>query len=63
VSLWKRRGLIGGRPLPESPNTNPIENVWHELKEFLRMETKPRNKDELLRGIKFFGAQWTKPSV
>ena len=26
---------------PESPDMNPIENLWHELKEFLRREVKP----------------------
>ena len=25
----------------ESPDMNPIENVWHELKEFIRREVKP----------------------
>ncbi len=30
---------------------NPIENLWHELKEFLRREVKPRTKDELIGGI------------
>ena len=36
---------------PESPDCNPIENLWHELKEFLRREVKPRTKDELVQGI------------
>ena len=31
---------------PESPDANPIENLWHELKEFIRREVKPRNKQE-----------------
>ena len=34
---------------PESPDCNPIENLWHELKEHLRREVKPRNK--LIQGI------------
>ena len=29
---------------PESPDLNPIENMWHELKEFIR-------HDKLIRGI------------
>ncbi len=29
---------------PESPDCNPIENLWHELKEFIRRETKPKIK-------------------
>ena len=39
---------------PESPDLNPIENMWHELKEFLRREVKPRTKDELVDGIQQF---------
>jgi transposase len=29
---------------PESPDCNPIENLWHEMKEYLRREVKPDNK-------------------
>ena len=49
---------------PESPNLNPIknlprfccpiENLWHELKKYIRHEIKPRTKDELVEGIKLF---------
>ena len=39
---------------PESPDLNPIENMWHELKEFLRREVKPHTKDELIGGIHRF---------
>lgn len=42
------------RTPPESPDINLIELVWHELKEFLRRETKPRTKDELVLGIQTF---------
>ena len=38
----------------ESPNLNPIENMWHELKEHLRAKVKPQNLDELVTGIKLF---------
>ena len=37
-----------------SPDLNPIEMVWHELKEFVRREAKPRNKEELVSAIKTF---------
>ncbi len=39
---------------PESPDCNPIENLWHELKEFIRREVKPRSKQELINGIAQF---------
>ena len=42
-------------PTPaESPDLNPIELVWHELKHFLRKAFKPTTKDELIDGIKTF---------
>ncbi len=42
-------------PTPaESPDLNPIENMWHELKEYVRREVKPTTKDELVRGIMEF---------
>ena len=27
----------------ELPDLNPIENLWHELKEYIRREVKPKN--------------------
>lgn len=42
------------RTPPESPDLNPIENVWHEMKEYLRREVKPSTKSELIEGIKLF---------
>ena len=38
----------------ESPDCNPIENLWHELKEFIRREVKPKNKPQLVEGIQHF---------
>ena len=35
---------------------NPIENLWHEMKEFLRREVKPTTKDQLVDGIRCFWA-------
>ena len=42
------------RTPPESPDLNPIENMWHELKFHLRTRVKPRSKDELIAGISEF---------
>ena len=39
---------------PESPDMNPIENLWHELKEYIRRVVKPRVKQELINGIEEF---------
>jgi len=39
---------------PESPDLNPIENLWHELKEYIRREGKPTKNEELIAGIEEF---------
>ena len=36
---------------PESPDINPVENLWHELKEYQRRVVKPTSKGELIQGI------------
>ena len=44
---------------PESPDMNPIENLWHEIKHYLRTIVKPRTKEDLLRGISEFWVRVT----
>ena len=39
---------------PESPDFNPIENLWPELKEYIRREVKTTRKAELIVGINCF---------
>ncbi len=36
---------------PESPDLNPIENLWHALKYHLRVHVKPSTQEELITGI------------
>ena len=49
INWWKT--------LPESPDLNPIELVWHELKHFLWNVVKPYTKEELINGITRFWAE------
>lgn len=49
-----RSGINWWKTPPESPDLNPIELIWHELKHFLRTTVKPTTKDELLEGIARF---------
>lgn len=48
-------------PTPaESPDLNPIEMLWSELKQFIRRRVKPSTKEELVNAIKTF---WTRLTV
>ena len=44
---------------PESPDLNPIENHWHELKEHLWQEIKPRTKQELIATLDVRKCYWS----
>lgn len=56
VKFIEDHGVNWWRTPPKSPDLNPIENLWHELKEFIRWEVKPKTKDELVSGILQFWA-------
>ena len=45
-------GINWWRTPPEAPDMNPIDNLWHELKEYMRREVKPKTKEELVEGIR-----------
>ena len=52
--FYDHAGINWWRTPPESPDVNPIENLRHELKEFIRREVKPTTKQQLVDGISTF---------
>jgi len=56
-AFMEENGIDWWRTLPESPDLNPIENLWHELKLYLESKVKPQNKQQLVDGIKKFWAE------
>ena len=53
-AFFEKESINWWRTPPESPDLNPIEDLWHELKFYLESKVKPRNKQELVDGIKKF---------
>ena len=47
-------GITWWKTPAESPDFNPIGNMWHELREFIRQEVKLKTKAELVDGIVSF---------
>lgn len=52
--FMQERGINWWETPPESPDLNPIENVWHELKYHIRKFVKPSNQEELIAGVSDF---------
>ena len=52
--FFKRNNVKWWPTPPESPDLNPIENVWGSMKEYLWTRYKPRNLQELKDGIQRF---------
>ena len=46
-----------------SPDLNPIENVWASMKYYLQTMAKPRTKDQLIWGIRYFWDPFQQLSV
>ena len=48
---WLEKSGVNWWKTPESPDLNPLENLWHELKEYQRRVVKPKTKEKLIGGI------------
>ena len=53
-AFLENQGIDWWHTPAEYPDLNPIERVWSHLKQFLTYTVKPRNKQELIEGIKLF---------
>ena len=51
ITFFEDNSINWWKTSPESHDLNPIENLWHELKGYVRREVKPRTKEELIQGI------------
>ena len=61
-AFMKKKKINWWKTPPESPDLNPIENVWGSMKQYLRKEYKPQNLEDLKKGIRKFWRTMT-PNV
>ena len=54
ADFFEENGIVWWPSPPESPDLNPIENIWGSLKQYLRNSYKPQNLSELKKGIEQF---------
>lgn len=54
IRFYKRHGVELVHSPAQSPDFNPIEMTWNDLKSFLCNVYKPKNKQQLINGIKTF---------
>jgi len=52
--FFEEKGVNWWPTPPESPDLNPIENIWGSLKQYLRNVYKPKNLEESKNGIQQF---------
>ena len=50
----EEHGINWWRTPPESPDLNPIEWLWNEMKRYVETKVRPRNKEEFEDGIRRF---------
>ena len=55
LEFMQQEGINWWKTPAESTDLKPIDNLWHELKEFIWRGTKPKTKDELVEGIEVLG--------
>lgn len=59
-NLW---GLNLAEWAPASPDLNPIEYVWREMKIYVEWEAKPTTRQTLIEAIEFFWANKVTPQM
>ena len=53
-AFMEEKNINWWRTTASSPDLNPIENLWHEMKLYISTEVKPTTKDQLVDGLEAF---------